>query len=174
MNIKDVKKNNTVRNFFPYLVLFIIIIATFFILNLGGRKVNELTTGELLTALEKGEVTEITIMPKSSESIYYISGKLDGYAENESFEAKVVEAEVANILTLTEENEIAEYIKETRNHVLYRVTPIFEDDNLVASGVQLEAQSIEDDGEGVCFNVYCYNVQPGIIIDYATGESREA
>ena len=72
------------------------------------------------------------------------------------------------------ENEIAEYIKETRNHVLYRVTPIFEDDNLVASGVQLEAQSIEDDGEGVCFNVYCYNVQPGIIIDYATGESREA
>ena len=72
------------------------------------------------------------------------------------------------------ENEIAEYIKETRNHVLYRVTPIFEDDNLVASGVQLEAQSIEDDGEGVCFNVYCYNVQPGIIINYATGESREA
>ena len=109
MNIKDVKKNNTMRNFFPYLVLFVIIIATFFILNLGGRKVNELTTGELLTALEKGEVTEITIMPKSSESIYYITGKLDGYAENESFEARVVEAEVSNILTLSEENEIAEY-----------------------------------------------------------------
>ena len=72
------------------------------------------------------------------------------------------------------ENEIAEYIKETRNHVLYRVTPIFEDDNLVASGVQLEAQSIEDSGVGICFNVYCYNVQPGITIDYATGESREA
>ena len=112
MNIKDVKKNNTVRNFFPYLVLFIIIIATFFILNLGGRKVNELTTGELLTALEKGEVTEITIMPKSSESIYYISGKLDGYADNESFEARVVEAEIANILALKEENEIAEYTTE--------------------------------------------------------------
>ena len=109
MNIKDVKKNNTIRNFFPYLVLFIIIIATFFILNLGGRKVNELTTGELLTALEQGEVTEITVMPKSSESIYYINGKLDGYAENESFEARVVEAEVSNILALTEENEIAEY-----------------------------------------------------------------
>lgn len=72
------------------------------------------------------------------------------------------------------ENEIAEYIKETRNHVLYRVTPIFEDDNLVASGVQLEAQSIEDSGVGICFNVYCYNVQPGITIDYATGESKEA
>mgnify|MGYP005771179535 FL=1 len=72
------------------------------------------------------------------------------------------------------ENEIAEYIKETRNHVLYRVTPIFESNNLVANGVQLEAQSIEDNGKGVCFNVYCYNVQPGIIIDYATGESKEA
>ena len=112
MNIKDAKKNNTVRNFFPYLVLFIIIIATFFILNIGGRKVNDLTTGELITALEQGEVTEITIMPKSSESIYYISGKLDGYADNESFEARVVEAEIANILALKEENEIAEYTTE--------------------------------------------------------------
>ena len=106
MNIKDVKKNNAFKNFFPYLVLFIIIIATFFILNLGGRRVNELTTGELLTALEQNEVTEITIMPKSSESVYYITGKLDGYADNETFETRVVEAEISNILTLTEENEI--------------------------------------------------------------------
>ena len=113
MNIKEVKKNNAVRNFFPYLVLFIIIIATFLILNMGGRRVNELTTGELLTALEKDEVTEITIMPKSSESVYYISGKLEGYAENESFETRVIEAEVANILTLAEENEIAEYETES-------------------------------------------------------------
>ena len=113
MNIKDVKKNNAVRNFFPYLVLFIIIIVTFFILNMGGKKVNELSTGELITALEKGEVTEITVMPKSSESIYYVSGKLDGYKENESFEAKVVEAEVENILTLTEKNEIKKYERES-------------------------------------------------------------
>lgn len=113
MNIKDVKKNNAVRNFFPYLVLFIIIIVTFFILNMGGKKVNELSTGELITALEKGEVTEITVMPKSSESIYYVSGKLDGYKENESFEAKVVEAEVENILTLTEKNEIKKYETES-------------------------------------------------------------
>lgn len=70
------------------------------------------------------------------------------------------------------ENEVADYIKETSNHVLYRVTPIFEDDNLVASGVQIEAESVEDNGEGVCFNVYCYNVQPGITINYATGESE--
>ena len=72
------------------------------------------------------------------------------------------------------ENKVAEYIKETNNHVLYRVTPIFEGNNLVASGVQMEAQSVEDNGKGICFNVYCYNVQPGIIIDYATGESKES
>jgi DNA-entry nuclease len=66
---------------------------------------------------------------------------------------------------------IADYVKETENHVLYRVTPIFDGENLVANGVQMEAWSVEDDGEGVCFNVYCYNVQPGVVIDYATGES---
>ena len=70
------------------------------------------------------------------------------------------------------ENMIADYIKETKNHVAYRVTPIFEGNNLVCSGVQLEAYSIEDNGAGICFNVYCYNVQPGVIIDYATGSSR--
>lgn len=69
------------------------------------------------------------------------------------------------------ENMVADYIKKTGNHVLYRVTPIFEEDNLVASGVQMEAKSVEDDGKGICFNVYVYNVQPGIKIDYATGES---
>lgn len=71
------------------------------------------------------------------------------------------------------ENKVAEYIKNSENnHVLYRVTPIFEGTNLLASGVQMEAWSVEDNGAGVCFNVYCYNVQPGIIIDYATGESH--
>lgn len=69
------------------------------------------------------------------------------------------------------ENMVADYVTETGNHVLYRVTPIFEGDNLVASGVQMEAQSVEDDGEGIAFNVYCYNVQPGVEIDYATGDS---
>ena len=57
---------------------------------------------------------------------------------------------------------------------MYRVTPIFEGDNLVASGVQMEAESVEDEGEGICYNVYVYNVQPDIQIDYATGESQEA
>lgn len=69
------------------------------------------------------------------------------------------------------ENMIADYVKETHNHVLYRVTPIYDGDNLVASGVQMEAKSVEDNGAGVCFNVYVYNSQPGVTIDYATGEN---
>lgn len=70
------------------------------------------------------------------------------------------------------ENIVAEYIKRyVNNHVLYRVTPVFQGDNKLASGVQIEAWSVEDNGQGVCFNVYCYNVQPGIVIDYATGDS---
>ena len=70
------------------------------------------------------------------------------------------------------ENMVADYIKETNNHVLYRVTPDFVDDELVARGVQIEGWSVEDDGEGVCFNIYAYNIQPGVIIDYKTGDSK--
>lgn len=69
------------------------------------------------------------------------------------------------------ENLVADYVKETENHVLYRVTPIFEGDDLVAQGVVMEGYSVEDEGEGVCFCVFAYNVQPGITIDYATGDS---
>ena len=69
------------------------------------------------------------------------------------------------------ENMVADYIKETDNHVMYRVTPVFEGENLVASGVLMEAESVEDHGEGVKFNVYVYNVQPGITIDYSTGKA---
>lgn len=71
------------------------------------------------------------------------------------------------------ENMVADYIKETGNHVLYRVTPVFSGDNLVASGVHMEAESVEDNGDGVLFNVYCFNAQPGIAIDYATGDSHQ-
>lgn len=70
------------------------------------------------------------------------------------------------------ENLVADYVEETDNHVLYRVTPIFKGDNLLASGVQIEAYSVEDKGKGVSFNVYCYNVQPGITIDYTNGDSK--
>lgn len=70
------------------------------------------------------------------------------------------------------ENKVADYVENTNNHVLYRVTPVYEGDNLLANGVIIEAYSIEDNGEGICFNVFCYNVQPGIKIDYLTGDSE--
>ena len=70
------------------------------------------------------------------------------------------------------ENEVADYVYKTKNHVLYRVTPMFQEDNLVANGVLMEAYSVEDDGRGVCFNVYCYNAQPHVIIDYKTGKAE--
>ena len=70
------------------------------------------------------------------------------------------------------EEKTARYIDKTNNHVLYRVTPVFEGSNLVASGVLMEAYSVEDQGKGISFCVYCYNVQPGVAIDYATGDSH--
>ena len=69
------------------------------------------------------------------------------------------------------ENKVSEYVKETNNHVMYRATPIFEGENLLATGVLLEAYSVEDSGEGIKFCVFCYNVQPGIKIDYSNGKS---
>lgn len=77
-------------------------------------------------------------------------------------------------MMLDMENEVAHYIKKTNNHVLYRATPIFEGDNLLATGVLLEGLSVEDNGEGIKFNIYVYNIQDGISIDYSTGESRLA
>ena len=71
------------------------------------------------------------------------------------------------------EDEVAAYIKETDNHVMYRVTPVFEGDDLIASGVQMQAESVEDDGAGISFNVYVYNVQPYVVIYYRTGENWE-
>ena len=70
------------------------------------------------------------------------------------------------------ENQVVDFVKETNYHVLYRVTPIFKDNELVARGVQMEGYSVEDKGKGICFNVYVYNVQPGITIDYVTGNSE--
>ena len=71
------------------------------------------------------------------------------------------------------ENKVANYVKETKNHVLYRVTPIYQNDNLLASGVDIEAMSIEDNGRGIKFNVYVYNVQDGIEINYQNGDSKK-
>ncbi len=76
-------------------------------------------------------------------------------------------------LMLPYELKVVRFLDHSDDHVLYRVTPYFKDDELVARGVEMEAYSIEDNGKGVCFHVFCYNVQPGIEIDYKTGENRE-
>ena len=72
------------------------------------------------------------------------------------------------------ENMVDSYIDKTGNHVMYRVTPVFQGDNLVASGVLMEAYSVEDKGKGLSFCVYCYNVQQGVFINYANGENKVA
>ena len=69
------------------------------------------------------------------------------------------------------ENDVADYIENSNNHVLYRVTPVYDGSNLVASGVLMEAYSVEDSGKGICFNVFCYNVEPGVTINYSTGDN---
>ncbi|MDY3359428.1 MAG: DNA/RNA non-specific endonuclease [Clostridium celatum] len=125
-----------------------------------------------------------SVKPSGWQSVKYdiISGK---YLYNRShligFQLTAENANKENLITGTRyfnvegmlpfENMVADYIKETNNHVLYRVTPVFEGNNLVATGVQMEAKSVEDDGEGIEFNVFVYNIQPGITIDYATGNS---
>ena len=99
-----------------------------------------------------------------------------------AYELSGENANVQNLITGTRymnvegmqpfEDKTAWYILRTGNHVLYRCTPIFEGDNLVATGVLIEARSIEDGGEGICFNVFCYNVQPNIKINYHTGDHQ--
>ena len=69
------------------------------------------------------------------------------------------------------ENMVADYVKETGNHVMYKVVPVFEDDDLLCKGVHMQAYSVEDEGDGISFNVFCYNVQPGVDIDYSDGTS---
>ena len=93
-------------------------------------------------------------------------------AENANPKNLITCTRYANSVGMNEyEIKVGNYIRKTGNHVLYRVTPIFEGNNLVASGIQMEALSIEDNGKGIKFNVYVYNVQPGIKIDYKTGKS---
>lgn len=72
------------------------------------------------------------------------------------------------------EDQVADYVHDTDNHVLYRVTPVFDGDNFVADGVEIEAASVEDKGASLQFHVFCYNVQPGVVIDYKTGDSHLA
>ena len=108
MNTKP-KQNDNFKNFLPYLVLIGVVLIVIFALNMQGAKVNELTTGELITELKENNVTEITVTPKSNESIYYIEGKLEGYDTTEYFTARAVGTELDNILALIEKNDVAEY-----------------------------------------------------------------
>lgn len=131
---------------------------------------------------ERGSIGQVK--PSGWQTVKYdcVDGKylynrchLIGYqltAENANKENLITGTRYLNVEgMLPFENMVADYVKETENHVLYRVTPLFDGDDLVAHGVRMEAWSVEDQGEGVCFDVYCYNVQPGMTIDYATGES---
>lgn len=139
---------------------------------------------EIMPTEERGEIGQVK--PTGWHTVRY-DGIVDGnYLYNRchliGYQLAGENANKQNLITGTRylnvtgmlpfENEVADYVEETNNHILYRVTPIFEESNLVASGVQMEAYSVEDNGEGVQFNVYCYNVQPGVKIDYATGESQ--
>lgn len=93
-------------------------------------------------------------------------------AENANEKNLITGTRYLNVMgMLPFENMVADYVKETGNHVLYRVTPLFDGDDLLAYGVLMEGWSVEDVGEGICFNVFAYNVQPDIVIDYATGDS---
>lgn len=137
---------------------------------------------DLMPTKDRGSIGQVK--PSGWHTVKYdcVDGKylynrchLIGYqltAENANTKNLITGTRYLNIEgMLPFENMVADYIKETGNHVLYRVTPIFEGDNLVASGVLMEAKSVEDNGDGILFNVYCYNVQPNITVDYATGDS---
>ena len=137
---------------------------------------------ETMPTEKRGSISEVK--PTGWHSVKYdnVDGKslynrchLFGYqltAENANQQNLITGTRYLNVDgMLPFENMVADYVKETDNHVLYRVTPIFTGDNLVADGVLMEGYSVEDEGDGICFCVYAYNVQPGITIDYATGDS---
>ena len=108
MNVKRNKSDNF-KNFLPYIVLAGVIAVVMFALNMQGTKVHELKTGELITELKENNVTEVTVTPKSNESVYYIEGKLKGYKKTESFESKVVTSELDSVLDLIKENNVKKY-----------------------------------------------------------------
>lgn len=138
---------------------------------------------ELMPTEERGSIGQVK--PSGWHTVKYdnVDGKylynrchLIGFqltAENANEQNLITGTRYMNVVgMLPFENMVADYIKETNNKVLYRVTPIFDGNNLVANGVLMEAKSVEDNGDGILFNVYVYNNQPGITIDYATGESH--
>lgn len=152
--------------------------------NLGRCGVAESCIGlDIMPTEERGSIG--SVKPTGWHSVKYdiVDGK---YLYNRchliGFQLAGENANPKNLITGTRylniegmlpfENLVADYVQETENHVLYRVTPIFEGEDLVARGVVMEGWSVEDEGDGICFCVFAYNAQPGITIDYATGESR--
>ena len=107
--MKNVKKANVIKNFSPYIILVIIIGVMFYVVNMQGTSVHEISTGKLMDYLKENKVTEITITPKSSESIYYVEGKLEKYKKDESFKTKIVEEEVGVVTNYIKENNISKY-----------------------------------------------------------------
>ena len=141
---------------------------------------------EIMPTEERGEIGNVK--PSGWHTVKYPEIIEDNYLYNRShliaYSLAGENANEKNLITGTRylnqetmqifELRVLDYVRDSGNRVLYRVTPVFEADNLLASGVQMEAWSVEDSGKGICFNVFCYNVQPGIDIDYATGESKVA
>lgn len=138
---------------------------------------------DTMPTIERGSIG--MIKPTGWHTIKYdiVNGKylynrchLIGYqltGENDNEKNLITCTRQMNIGTMLEyENKVVDYVKKTNNHVLYRVTPVFKDSNLLATGVEIEAYSVEDNGEGIKFNVFIYNVQEGIEIDYTTGDSK--
>ena len=137
---------------------------------------------ELMPTEERGSIGQVKPTGWHTSKYDFVDGK---YLYNRchliGFQLTGENANERNLITGTRylnvngmlpfENMVADYIKETGNHVLYRVTPCFENGNLLAHGVLIEAYSVEDDGKGICFNVFCHNVQPGVKLDYATGQN---
>ncbi len=140
---------------------------------------------DLMPTEERGEIGQIKPtgfvqnkypgLVKSDPAYLYNRCHLIGYqlsGENANEKNLITGTRYLNVDgMLPYENLVADYVKTTGNHVMYRVTPVFEGNNLLATGVQMEGWSVEDAGTGVCFNVFCYNVQPGVLINYADGSN---
>lgn len=137
---------------------------------------------DIMPTSSRGSIS--SVIPSGwNDATYEITGGENLYSRAHliAFQLTGENANERNLITGTKymntamipyETKISDYINKTGNHVLYRVTPIFAGNNLVANGVHMEAMSVEDNGQGVCFNIYLYNIQPGIIINYRDGTSE--
>jgi DNA-entry nuclease len=138
---------------------------------------------DLMPTQERGSIRDVK--PSGWHSVRYDDVIPNGYLFSRShliaFQLAGENANPKNLITgtyymnavamLPFEEVVGDYVRETGNHVLYRVTPVFEGDDLLARGIQMEAMSVEDKGRDICFNIFVFNIQPGISLDYATGES---